>query len=122
MSEQIGCANTYVSRLKDHVCTSAHLPDRVTGKDGKQYPARRGPEKTAAIEEMLHVAAPSRALTKRPDRGIPLRCPGCRSSILGHPRTPDPGTYTVRVPMPSFLYVSGPKPVGYRTKCHCCWR
>ncbi len=39
---QIGCAHQYVSRLKSaQVSTSGHLPDRVTGADGKSYPARR---------------------------------------------------------------------------------
>lgn len=41
IAEQVGCANTFVSRVRSEVCTSAHLPDHVTGKDGKRYPASR---------------------------------------------------------------------------------
>lgn len=39
ISEQIGCAVSYVKTVKDQVFTTEHLPARVTGKDGKSYPA-----------------------------------------------------------------------------------
>jgi ParB-like chromosome segregation protein Spo0J len=47
LAAQVGCAQTYVSRLREQVSTSVNLPDseqsrpRVTGKDGKSYPASR---------------------------------------------------------------------------------
>lgn len=47
IAEQVGCANTYVSRIREEVCTRAHLPDRVTGRDGKRYPATRTTRQTS---------------------------------------------------------------------------
>ena len=42
VAEQIGCAQQYVSRLKaEQVTTRGNVPDRVTGKDGKSYPANK---------------------------------------------------------------------------------
>jgi len=41
IAEQVGCSKTYVHNLKPQVVTTDHVPDRVTGKDGKSYPASR---------------------------------------------------------------------------------
>lgn len=51
IAEQVGVSQPYVHRVKNEVITSYHLtrestsdaqlPDRVIGKDGKSYPARR---------------------------------------------------------------------------------
>jgi hypothetical protein len=41
LSEQIGCAQTFVARIRSEVSTSANLPSRVIGRDGKSYPATR---------------------------------------------------------------------------------
>lgn len=41
IAAQVGCSHTYVQSLKPQVESSCHLPDRVTGKDGKSYPASR---------------------------------------------------------------------------------
>ncbi len=47
IGEQIGCTQAFVSRIREQVNTSIDLPDRVTGKDGKSYPAvRRSPGTT----------------------------------------------------------------------------
>lgn len=44
IAAQVGCAYSYVHRLKGQVVTSDHLPAKVTGKDGKSYPASRRTE------------------------------------------------------------------------------
>ena len=44
LAEQIGCSDRYVLNIKDEVRTTSHLPNRVTGKDGKSYPATRRTE------------------------------------------------------------------------------
>lgn len=41
IAEQLGCTNAYVGRIRYQVHTSMNLPNRVTGKDGKSYPAQR---------------------------------------------------------------------------------
>lgn len=41
LAQQIGCSQRYVSTIKDEVRSTSNLPDRVTGKDGKSYPASR---------------------------------------------------------------------------------
>jgi len=41
IAEQVGCALSYLQRIKDEVTPSGHLPSHVTGKDGKRYPATR---------------------------------------------------------------------------------
>ena len=41
LAEQVGCSKTYVHNLKSQVVSSDHVPDRITGKDGKSYPAHR---------------------------------------------------------------------------------
>lgn len=49
LSEQIGCSQRYVATVRDQVRATANLPDRVTGKDGKTYPARR-PKEVVAVD------------------------------------------------------------------------
>jgi len=41
IAEQIGCTYQYVQQEKAKVASTCHLPERVTGKDGKSYPATR---------------------------------------------------------------------------------
>jgi hypothetical protein len=48
IAEQIGCSQSWIMRIKEQVSTSTNLPTRVTGKDGKSYPAKR---KTAITKE-----------------------------------------------------------------------
>jgi len=63
IAEQAGCGHSYVSRVRAEVSTSGNLPDRVTGKDGKSYPASRGPnaksiEKREAIAALIRDGVP----------------------------------------------------------------
>jgi hypothetical protein len=44
IAEQIGCNRRYVDQVKEQVGSTTNLPDRVTGKDGKSYPASRSPK------------------------------------------------------------------------------
>lgn len=44
LAEQVGCNRRYVDQLKAEVGSTTNLPDRVTGKDGKRYPAKRTTE------------------------------------------------------------------------------
>lgn len=55
ISQQVGCSVKYVTTIRSEVCSSSDLPDRVTGKDGKSYPAshRVPAEKIAAVEQKL---------------------------------------------------------------------
>lgn len=55
IAEQVGCSQRYVSTIRDQVRTTSNLPDRVTGKDGKSYPAKRsdGDAKRGEIERRL---------------------------------------------------------------------
>jgi hypothetical protein len=39
IAEQIGVNPDYVNDVRKQVSDTRHLPDRVTGKDGKSYPA-----------------------------------------------------------------------------------
>ena len=39
IADQIGCSKTWVQNIRSDMVTTDHLPDRVTGKDGKSYPA-----------------------------------------------------------------------------------
>jgi len=39
IAEQIGCSKTWVQNIKTEVVSTDHV--RVTGKDGKSYPATR---------------------------------------------------------------------------------
>lgn len=64
IAEQIGCSQRYVSTVREQiqVRTGSHLPDMVTGKDGKRYPASRGPnpasvQKRERIAEMVKEGA-----------------------------------------------------------------
>ena len=41
VARHVGCTQQYVSKIREQVTTSWHLPDRVVGRDGKLYSARR---------------------------------------------------------------------------------
>ena len=41
IAEQVGVNYDYVNDIRRQVSDTLHLPDRVTGKDGKSYPASR---------------------------------------------------------------------------------
>lgn len=41
IAEQIGCSQQHVQHVKAGVTSACNLPSRVTGKDGKSYPASR---------------------------------------------------------------------------------
>ena len=55
IARQVGCDQAYVSRLKAQGMTSHTLPDRVTGKDGKSYPARRPAPQAREIEAVAGI-------------------------------------------------------------------
>lgn len=59
MADLIGCSQRHVSTVKDEVRTTSNLPSRVTGKDGKSYPASR-----RAIAEPAPVNLTGRDRTK----------------------------------------------------------
>lgn len=79
IAEQVGCAVPYVTRIRAQVFTSEDLPARVTGKDGKSYPATHAQSidadaanaKRAAVAERIRAGDTSRdiatALRVRPD-------------------------------------------------------
>jgi len=46
LAEQIGVAQQRISEVKRQVTESGNLPARVTGKDGRNYPAQRPPRPT----------------------------------------------------------------------------
>jgi hypothetical protein len=53
IAAQIGCSQQYVQQLRVQVTSSCHLPDRVTGKDGKSYPAsRKRPERDTPARDV----------------------------------------------------------------------
>lgn len=53
IAAQIGCTDAYVGRIKSEVHTSMNLPSRVTGKDGKSYPAsRKRPERDTPARDV----------------------------------------------------------------------
>ena len=56
IAAQIGCSQRYVSTIRGEVRTTSNLPDRVTGKDGKSYPASAGcePFTTCKDRELIH--------------------------------------------------------------------
>lgn len=56
IAEQVGCGHSYVSRVRAEVSTGGNLPEYVTGKDGKQYPASRGPN-AKSTEKRERIAA-----------------------------------------------------------------
>jgi hypothetical protein len=39
IAKQIGVNQNYVAEMRREVSATTNLPDKVTGKDGKQYPA-----------------------------------------------------------------------------------
>ena len=41
VARHVGCTQQYVSKIREQVTTSCDLPDRVLGRDGKLYSARR---------------------------------------------------------------------------------
>ena len=60
LAEHVGCSKTYVHNLKSQVVSSDHLADRVTGKDGKSYPARLDKSREGVkrrLEQMREMAA-----------------------------------------------------------------
>lgn len=57
IADQVGCTHAFVSRIRAEVCTSTDLPSRVTGKDGKSYPARREPKGTEMPRGLVHISA-----------------------------------------------------------------
>ena len=71
IAQQIGCDQAYVSRLKAEVMTSHTLPDRVTGKDGKSYPARR-PAPTSASHD-AKVSKPADDRSEHQSSGVATR-------------------------------------------------
>lgn len=64
LAEQIGCSDRYVLDIKAQVRTTSDLPSRVTGKDGKSYPASR----PAPTRPATTVDAPRRHDSSPPPR------------------------------------------------------
>ncbi len=99
IAEQIGCEHRYVDQVKAKVGSTTHLPDRVTGKDGKSYPASRAtkakPEPTptpdppkfksrAAIdqrrEQMRQMAADGHSAAQIA-KAVGMTLEGCRAAL-----------------------------------------
>lgn len=57
IADQVGCSATYVGRIRQElqVSTGLHLPETVTGKDGKKYPSSRGPN-AKSVQKRAHIA------------------------------------------------------------------
>ena len=72
MAEQIGCSDRYVLDIKKQVRTTSDLPDRVTGKDGKSYPASRPTEHPRSHPKTDEIAERLRAGEKVHDIGKAL--------------------------------------------------
>lgn len=72
ISDQIGCAQSYVQKLRAdyQVNTGVHLPNRITGKDGKNYPAVRGAEHPKAAEVRERIRAGESTETIRKTLGV----------------------------------------------------
>ena len=51
---QIGVNQRYASGIKSEVSATTNLPDRVTGKDGKSYPASRT-KRGGGVDLYIHV-------------------------------------------------------------------
>jgi ParB-like chromosome segregation protein Spo0J len=53
IADQVGCAQSYVTRIKSELITSDKLemPDRIVGKDGKSRPASYKPRRPTTPEE-----------------------------------------------------------------------
>lgn len=62
IAEQIGCTDPWVSQIRREVQSSLNLPSRVTGKDGKSYPARR-----LKLESLIADKAKAQQLRKPSD-------------------------------------------------------
>lgn len=50
IADQIGCSQQHVQQVRAQVTTTCNLPPRVTGKDGKSYPATRPPRRPVPVE------------------------------------------------------------------------
>lgn len=57
IAEQIGVNQSSVQRVKVEVMRVHNLPERVTGKDGKSYPASRGPLPKTSARGQFHTSA-----------------------------------------------------------------
>lgn len=54
LAEQIGCSAQYVQQRRAKVPSTWNLPERVTGKDGKSYPAsHRSPQRDPGRPELI---------------------------------------------------------------------
>lgn len=67
IAEQVGCSRKWVQDVRDQVATTSLLPASVTGRDGKVYPAKRGPQidQRQQIEELLRAGVEARRICKR---------------------------------------------------------
>lgn len=100
IAEQIGVNQRYASGIKTEVSATTNLPDRVTGKDGKSYPAeRKRPERStpnpkgkgldksrAAVaerRERLRVMAAEGYSTRQIAAALGVSEEGCRQIIKG---------------------------------------
>lgn len=70
IAEQVGCAQDYVSQLRSQVKATFDLPDRVVGKDGKNYPVVRGAEHPKAAEVRERIQAGETTETIRQSLGV----------------------------------------------------
>lgn len=61
IAQQIGCGQQYVSRIREEVTPMRNLPSRVTGKDGKSYPASRASRPATEPTILPDPPAPSRS-------------------------------------------------------------
>lgn len=61
IAAQVGCTQQWVSARRAQVTTTCHLPDRVTGRDGKSYPATRPVKQTPTTNGMSAKASRSAA-------------------------------------------------------------
>jgi hypothetical protein len=70
IAEQVGATAKYVGDIRDRVMDSLNLPERVTGKDGKSYPANypqaqaAKDAKRAEIAQCLQAGKTSRDIVK----------------------------------------------------------
>ena len=54
IAQQVGCSDQYVLDLRKQVPSSWNLPSRVTGKDGKSYPAARAIRRCGELLKAFH--------------------------------------------------------------------
>ncbi len=50
IAEQLGCSRKWAQDVREQVATTRLLPSRVEGRDGKTYPAKRGPQVDQRVE------------------------------------------------------------------------